>query len=498
MYFLKFNTKIYDNVVFAIPFVIFAILHIFRPLNTGIYHDDWFHLYAPLLMSPLELDHFLLYEIGGRPLYAFALFLIYKYWNGNIPFLTIMMSIIVGITAISLYFFIKKLFDNENNNKKISSLCVSIWISIPWGLGYSLWPTACITLIGLSFFLWSQFYAIDYFQTGKKYKLIIISVLMILSFAMYQAMYLSFISTILYLYAKNDINSKSNIKRLIEIAIISIIIQIIFVYISKQYSGKTIDSNILLMITNILYHFPKAIIATFGIFIFLPLIVIYYIFKENKAQILNDKKIIIIFLISIFVSMHLFTFAGYAISGIGVFSRTTMGINIWIVVFIGRIILNIVNKTEEDGKIEQLFNKLFIFIMILTAATINQTLYWQKSWKRQNEILNSIPYVELLKLPDKSIVILNEPLDLNGITVFGASWDITSAIYARNEMSEIRHYKYRPLFVPFNNRIIRENDDGLMIDNIYYKEEYVWVYNTNNETINNYKDGRDLLWKLSE
>ena len=136
----KITKKIYENGMIAIPILTFLIIHLFRPLNTGIYHDDWFHLYAPLLMSPLELDNLLIYEIGGRPLYALALFIIYKYWNGSITLLTIIMSNIVAITAISLYFFIKKLFDNENNNKKIALLCVSIWLSIPWGLGYSLWP----------------------------------------------------------------------------------------------------------------------------------------------------------------------------------------------------------------------------------------------------------------------------------------------------------------------------------------------------------------------
>jgi hypothetical protein len=247
------------------------------------------------------------------------------------------------------------------------------------------------------------------------------------------------------------------------------------------------------MIKNILYHFPKAIITTFNVFILIPLILVYYVIKENKEYIANDKNVIIIFLISIFISMQVFTVAGYAISGIGVFSRTTMGINIWIVVFIGRIMLNIVNRTYEEDKINKLFNNVLIMIIILTTATIIQTLNWQKSWKRQNEILDNIPYIELLKLPNKSIVILNEPLDLNGITVFGASWDITSAIYSRTEMSEIRHYKSKPLFVPFNNKTIKKIDDGLIIDNIYYKEEYVWVYNTNNKTIKNYKDSHEFM-----
>jgi hypothetical protein len=52
--------------------------------------------YAPILLSPNELESLLTQGIGARPVYSFSLWCVYKIWNGEPKYSTIIMSSLVG------------------------------------------------------------------------------------------------------------------------------------------------------------------------------------------------------------------------------------------------------------------------------------------------------------------------------------------------------------------------------------------------------------------
>ena len=50
------------NIILILPLIVFCVIHLIRPQIIGIYHDDWFHFNAPILMSSDELNHFLIFQ----------------------------------------------------------------------------------------------------------------------------------------------------------------------------------------------------------------------------------------------------------------------------------------------------------------------------------------------------------------------------------------------------------------------------------------------------
>jgi hypothetical protein len=475
----------YENLLRALPWLIFTILHLPRPFFIGLYHDDWFHFYAPILLSPAELYSFLM-EIGGRPLYGLNLWLVYVIWNGDPAYLTMIMSLLVGLTAISLYFFIKKIYFNHSKGTTAALLGTSFWLAIPWGFGYSLWPTACLTLTGIIFFLWSQFNLISFYRGGLKINIIFMSFFLSLAFGTYQAMFFGFIPTILLIFYKNK-----NIKRLAIIGLICILIQLIFLYITKQSSGKSFDFHITRLISAFLFGLPLTLKSTFYNLWLIPFFLTSLIFiRYIKINFIKNIKYNIYLLITLFISIslsiYIFTLAGYSLTGIGIFSRTTIGVNIWLSVFFGIFLCNSITCNKRTS-ITTTYTLVFCLLITMVLASINQTINWAKSWKHQIEIIKDLPYSNFINIPMNSVVLIDEPLDINGITIFGASWDISSAIYSQPEMATIRHFKQKPLFTPLGNKKISKVNGKILIEpNEGYISEDVWIYHPKSKTLKKY------------
>ena len=75
-------------------------------------------------------------------------------------------------------------------------------------------------------------------------------------------------------------------------------------------------------------------------------------------------------------------------------------------------------------------------IVSLVASAIN--LYpWHLSWERQQLILSDIDEFSFADVPSGDAILLNEPLYICGVEVFAASWDISSAVYAKTKQLDL-------------------------------------------------------------
>lgn len=463
------------------PLTLFLIIHIARPLLTGLYHDDWYLFTMPNRMPHAEIFPTLYSGFLDRPIFNFILYGAIIFWDGRPETLTLGASVFVGITGLLLYLFLRKLTQLADQNSLAASIGTAFWIAIPWGFGYSLWPIGAMGLLGTIFFLAAAIFAIFFSQAGKLRYAFFYGISIFLSFFSYQSNYFEFVPLLGLLIISLPQN-KTLYQRASCLLIVGFAFQITSIAYTKLVSIKTLSLSLKFIFGNFLYALPVAIMDSFGKIWFIPLIIVLVITAAlikgaTKFDQKNRKELLLSLLIcwlGVAIGTLPYSLAGYMLKGLGVFSRTTITANIWLAIL---MCMAIIYSRKMESKLTRLIViSSSLLILTFTITSGYQTTSWAESWKRQNQILKIFPVDHLAKMASGSVIILNEPNRIRGVEVFAASWDITSALY-----ETIRPFA-PPQRIPPSVIPIRENMtwDGIGVltigngENI--KASELWIY----------------------
>jgi len=436
-----------------IPFLVFLLLHAARPFLVGFFHDDWSIFVEPNLFSPQELLDYSIKSYSDRPILGLIFYIIASLWNGSPEIITLLSSAFVALSAIFLYVFLSRIVRLSSRSNSAPALITAAWIAIPWGFGYSLWPTGAMTLAGMIFFLGSSILLIDYMTQGTKYRLGLSLLALMISYLTYQANYLGFLGVIALTFALHPWTR--SFYRRVSFALAGCLgVQILALIQVLLTTNKHTGLNPKLLLVNFIYSLPRSIHEALGEYVFLLLFIItalcFFSINEIRKHEPSKRRRLFFALVASFGGIIIgtlpFSLSGYGLQGIGIFSRTTVGTNLWLAVFLTVITLPLAEKRSAQKWMDF---ALISVLLILTTASIIRIQPWIQSWNRQKIILANFPLDSLKKMSPKDVVILNEPLEIMGITVFGAPWDITCAVYSRPEMRNLFSFKARPRIVPF-------------------------------------------------
>jgi hypothetical protein len=440
-----------------IPFLIFIALYTFRVPFLGIFHDDW-DLLNP--ESTSSISHLINYY-HDRPVIGVIFYLINIVSNGSPLSLSILASAIVAITSSCLYYFLRKLNNLLCGNSLAPSMAVAFWLSIPWGLGYSLWPTGSVTLFAFCFFLISLTFAINFINSGSNKALIISCLMMMLSFLTYQAWFLIYIPSLVVIYLSTPTSFKK-FKFLIKILVFYSLCQVLAIALTKSVSTKDIAVDQILLINNFFWaplnsiqtSFPSRL--TFKVFSIacLYLVLSYIALLVFARPLIRPNKTLFLSLalaLGFATSTVPYSLANYGLAGTGVTSRTTVGINFWLTIII-LVLMSVSNQLQVSRLKAFIFKSRYftysLIIGLLIYSSYMQTLIWIESWNRQNQILNSIPLEELKKIPSDAAIIVVEPPWIRTVEVFGAPWSINPAVTSHLKKNGWRDPKKHPTFYP--------------------------------------------------
>ena len=90
-----------------------------------------------------------------------------------------------------------------------------------------------------------------------------------------------------------------------------------------------------------------------------------------------------------------YSLANYGLHGLGVMSRTTIGINFWLCIC-AFLIIGIANNKKITSYLILILGSLILLILIVVSK--NQIASWETSWTRQNQILQSLPINKILTI----------------------------------------------------------------------------------------------------
>lgn len=454
-----------DSSAFLIPIVIFLLLHIARPWWTGFYHDDWTIFVEPSQFSSGDFQNFYFNTFKDRPLLGLILFGVSSLWTtnpawtGHPAFMVVLASSFVAVTALIFYIFLRRVESIAGVRGSAPALSVALWIAIPWGLGYSLWPVSSITtLTAQILFLTSSILYLDYMMKDGIWRALGGGAALFASYLTYQSFYLAFVPLVALLLSFKWHDGMIR-KRACYLLVLSVFVQLVCVLMALSFTGKSTAINMKLILANIGYFLPRAVAESFGYFWLLPLILFLSLLACGFSILKNlerpNRRMFAFALgatvFGVVVGTLPFSIAGYVIQGVGTTSRTTIGANIWICTAVALVLMAATKSALYSQRVSMISRALLVS---LTAASVWQLTSWVSSWDRQRKILSEFPYEFVKTMPEGGVLVLDEPPYINGVEVFAAPWALSSAVYSNPKMLGHFGTAVKPRIVPLFNDVI--------------------------------------------
>jgi hypothetical protein len=123
----------------------------------------------------------------------------------------------------------------------------------------------------------------------------------------------------------------------------------------------------------------------------------------------------------------IYAIAGYAVTLIGLFARTSIGVTWWFAIGIAMML----RVAMTSGSVNRLvaLSSAAVGLVLYAFATFGQSQHWVESWRQSRVILDRIKTVDMPRVPINSFLLVEVPA-WDGVGTFNAPWDTTGALQA--------------------------------------------------------------------
>ena len=440
----SFNYRL-DKLTFPILSCLFwAWLILPRVWSFGFYEGDWWdiaivrnlpHFWEPFSSRPfMVVFYFLLNNgIGFRP------------WLWQL-----LLAFIFLLSAIIFYQYLRVLSQLAEGNTKspenqysfLADVTVMTWLSFPWSLGWSAWPTLIMGLVSLLFILLFSIQFIMVVIHGKSPKWAY--VYFALSIFTYETFYLYFVFMAIFCFFQRMYPIIPR-KKFFQFIVVLLLIQIIaigfnrLISLTVPYSSKPanigafldLPNNLLSLYGNLSSAFPSHPIyfvwyAKTFMFVLIALLVILLLQKQFRKNAISLSILFFVSILGICLSILIYGLGFYGLTGAGTMSRTTLGVSLWlaILIFIAlQASFSLGRMFYKVASIVVICSSLFLF----TPALRFQNAVWSKAWSEYMDILKNAPAAEIAAVPPNAVVIYIGPTRVDSIN-FAGTLQLSGAI----------------------------------------------------------------------
>lgn len=454
-----------------IPAIVWFAVVSWRPLVVGFYHDDWVVLRPLLFEDGIKL----FIDQASRPIYALLITLVRVVLPMDPFYYQCLLAFLLALSAFAIGVFAKTLSHVICNDERASSwsgaLAASTWLAIPWNLALSVWPTTFpfqVSVIGFSIVG-----TVVLGSNSIKSKLAKALPVFFLTSLISEVFWLSFLPLLFMLFVfGNGFTGWRRYKEIIVLLMgflaiqsVLVIYNRLFVYFgvgtNRSFNASFVDTA-WLSLGLIINEISKSIlypIVFLSLIVSISFIIAYAaIFKNKRRAVLGVVGGVVF---GSLISVLFYALAGYRIESIGIFSRTTAAISVWICL-VPALLCSVVEKTSVCSR--WVANGIVLFLVLfLSLSSINNLQAWIRSWQFQQSLLATFPSLELSKIAAKdSFVIIDADKPENSSEGLEAFWDVTSALnITKPEMKESFFSKrYRQFAVMANRGKILTTWDG--------------------------------------
>jgi hypothetical protein len=422
-----------------------------RPWVLGFVHDDW------LLFSINEPEGAGSRDGGRtRPLYLWFHQLA-SFFLGDSAFgWHAVGALVVLVSAFALFRFFDAVIARfarsplAARQAAVAGACA--WMLLPWGLGYSAWPVMFPGLLSVAAFC--QFAAVMVSDRPLSARLPKACIWFALCNLIYEAFWFAFVPIVVLLIA---LERERRVQTVVVAAAVLGVIQAVFVAWNRVLTywgggyGKYLGSDVIRGLTTSLRELPSEMAGAMGasrLLLVMTAVMLVVAAAVMTARVRDHKYVAaigIVILLGTIVSAGLFAAAGYKVTGQGVFSRTTIALNVWLTLAIATFFYLLLASRVAAIVV---LSFAVTLAAVLSRGLFEQVLRWHRAWELELTALNRFPIHQLAGAKDPILLLAELPRTPRVIETFEAFWDITAAL----------HHKYPGTRPPLSATVMRKGE----------------------------------------
>ncbi|EJN00860.1 hypothetical protein [Herbaspirillum sp. YR522] len=475
--------------------VVWLCLVAWRPAFFGFYHDDWSSVALPLERSG---DLWPLVKADpGRPLYLVILYVLRPLLRDNVVLWQASLAMIHLMAAIALHRVASALCSDapRGEGQVFGATAGMLWLVFPWSLGYSAWTVMLPPNLGMLLAMGAIALVVGPEPSVRKTHVSLL--LLVASWLIYEATWMIWLPFSLVLLARSFSRPDRQRRRLAwRFAIGSASLQMLFVAWNRLSSaqlqaGKKLSANIIstfdsdrhLMLVQLLPSLQWRECLTWAMWLVLACLIL-----NIRRWVFSPARVVVplSLLLGLAISVIIYAAAGYAIEWVGLFSRVTLAISLWLSLLSTAIFALAWHGAAKPIK-AALVLALAMVIACLAHSLLVNSLPWKKSWDEQQQILQALPQ-SVVDLADRdSLVLMDVPDGTPPVYTFRAFWDISGAFALRMShyvrggpphafATVARKGEWR---TTWDGQTVRQywcNQSGAMVWALEASKFYLWTY----------------------
>ena len=437
------------------PFAVLAVWLVLygpRPFRLGLYHDDWANLIELAHgTAPFWLTRLHTFVTSDRMVDGFLMFLVSSFAGTSAFLYQLIAAVFVLMAALSLRAWFTALLPERDFPARTlaADLAVIFWLSIPWSVASAAWPLLAPAAMGTQILFTEASRRILRARPVDTRALVILGLTLLVSYLLYEPFYLQFfIVTCFYLvFERETFKTRFSSRGLIVAAVGA---QCLAVAINRITSPRQPSAHWFDSFMQSLEGVPHQLEISVGAYgevwtgvvkaCLIMSLVLALRGLIDRRLLGATKRLLGIFMVgtvALPLAVLMYSLGGLGATSVGVGARSLHCVS-WALAIVFFSLVSIL--TLPHGKLARLI-LLLTLLSIIGLDSIGQYHIvndWAFVWRQEKEVLAHTPVQKIKSLPFDARVLYIGPSYYHGMVIFGASWDITGAVYSLPLLSEGR------------------------------------------------------------
>lgn len=419
-----------------------------RPFLLGFYHDDWHVLALTDGSAPFSWERLspLAALYANRPAVIPIHFTLSSLCGQSAPAWHIAGALLLLVALLALQRFLRRLTCLWGPSSTwAADLAAAVWLLYPWSHGYRLWPVMTPALVAIALVAWSAHELLATAE-GRRPRYVLLGLAYLAAVLIYEVFYLSFVPLAAVVALAGLASRRLARRPLLVAAAVLTAAQLVSVGYNRlapllfdRAPTKGFSPAWLWLTGHSLSHLParvteclsdsarlvSAVAIALGIAWLLTGLA-GAIFRNRFRALATQVGAVAIAAGGAVLAVALFAVAGYEVVTIGGFSRTMLGIDLWLAVALAIILTPLMGwpRPWSVGPAAA----VCALAAGLGHAYADRASDWAGVWRQEQHVLAAAPRAALRRVPPPAVIVLDQPTASRGVGGFGAPWDLDPAM----------------------------------------------------------------------
>ena len=411
--------------VWMVPVVAFVVVYLWRPFALGFYSDDWSSITeAAYHGGPFSLKRLVWvaqHHAYSRPLQVLQHWVFTSVLGGSTAAWQLLMAVLVAVS----YLLLRRLLLALGVRSWVATVTATLWLVLPWSLGYTAWPSTSTVLLSLICFLagsvallrrhlWRSmawfaasmlFYEAFYFQFGV--------ILVILLASRESRRWALTRATPALLVLQAAIVGANRLSANVQPPSLSKTYDRQWPSHLAQWLYKLVGTLSHAMIGPHAFAVAVAVVCVVAVLVFAG-------FVRARTRWVTLLAVALGFIVAAVVV----ALAEYQPTALFRGSRVFVAMDVWMIAFVAVAWPDSIRRRWLRSS---LVVGASLLIIVMTLSSAARTLSWHRWWQAEQTVLRAVPAEALSRLPADAAILVRDAPSIDGQLAFDY-WGLSSAL----------------------------------------------------------------------